>query len=369
MNDLKRQYELNSKIYDRAIKRTLLNGHYILGKEVENFEREFADFIETKYAVGVANGLEALQIGLMCLNIGKGDEVITTPMSAVATALAISLAGAKPVFVDIEKDTGLIDPEKIERKITKRTKAILPVHIYGQACNMAKIISIARKHKLHVIEDSCQAHGALFNNKCTGTFGIIGCFSFYPTKNLGGIGDAGIIVTDNEGIYRTARMLRNYGQIDRYHHKRKGLNSRLDEIQAAVLREKLKILDKENRYRCSIALRYNNDINNLLITKLNTYKNSKPVWHLYPIRCNFRENLRDYLVSNGIQTLIHYLIPIPFQETYLDLKYKEDELPIAVEWSRTILSIPIHPYLKKEEIAKIIQKINIFRKPRFQEDV
>jgi dTDP-4-amino-4,6-dideoxygalactose transaminase len=361
LNDLKRQYRFNSGIFNRIIKKTLLSGRYILDKEVENFEKEFANFVGTKYAVGVANGLEALQIGFMCLNLREGDEVITTPMSAVATALAISLTGAKPVFVDIEKDTGLIDPEKIETKITKRTRAILPVHLYGNTCNMEKIISIAKKYKLYVIEDSCQAHGALFNNKHAGTFGIIGCFSFYPTKNLGGIGDGGIIVTDNERVYRTAKILRNYGQSDRYRHETIGLNSRLDEIQAALLRQKLKMLDRENKRRQSIASKYNNEINNPLITKLKAYKNSKPVWHLYPIRCNFRNLLQDYLRANGVETLIHYPIPIPFQKAYLGLRYKESELSVAVEWSRTVLSIPIHPYLKKEEIEKIIRKINSFR--------
>ena len=364
-NNFKRRYELHAPLYEKAIKRVLESGQYILGKEVESFEREFSNLIGTKYAIGVANGLEALQISLMALNIGRSreDEVITTPMSAIATALAISWAGAKPVFVDIDRETGLIDPEKIEEKITQKTKAILPVHLYGQSCNMKKILSIAEKHTLYVIEDACQAHGALFMNKYVGTFGIIGCFSFYPTKNLGAIGDGGIIVTNDKNVYKVAQMLRNYGQVDKYYCTTlKGLNSRLDEIQAAILREKLRILEKENKRRREIASRYSYGINNPLIRKLKIYVDSQPVWHIYPIRCEFREDLRNYLASHGIQTLIHYPIPIPYQEAFSDLNYEKDEFPIALEWSKTVLSIPIDPYLDDEEVENIIQKINYFKR-------
>ncbi len=358
MNDFKKEYKFFKKDVDKALVSVMESGWYILGKEVEKFEKEFADYVGVKYCVGVANGMEALQISLMALGIGKGDEVITVSNSAVATALAISATGAKPVFVDIDEYYH-IDSSKIEEKITSRTKAILPVHLFGQPIDIENISRIARKYNLFVVEDCAQAHGAIYNNKKVGAFGDMGCFSFYPTKNLGAYGDGGAITTNSKKLYEEIKMLRNYGQKNRYEHQVKGLNSRLDEIQAAVLRVKLKSLDKLNDSRRKIAQKYFDELKNVLGVELpKERKEARGVYHLFVIRVQERGKLQKYLLKNGIQTMIHYPIPVHKQECYI--KYNSVLLQKTENFSKCILSLPINPFISEKEVQLIANAIKKF---------
>ncbi len=360
MNDFKKEYKFLQKQIDKAVRKCFESGWYILGREVEEFEREFAKYIGTQYCIGVANGLEALQISLMALDIGKGDEVITVSNTAVATSLAISNVGAKPVFIDVD-DYYLIDVKKIEEKITPRAKAIMPVHLFGQTANMNSLKEIARKYNLKIIEDACQAHGALRNRKKAGSFGDLGCFSFYPTKNLGGYGDGGAITTNSKKLYEKCQMLRNYGQKTRYLHKLKGLNSRLDEIQAAILRVKLRYLDLFVNKRNKIAEIYHQDLLGIKEIRLpKTMPGNRHSFHLYVIEAQKRDDLMSYLEGKGVKTLIHYPIPIHKQDCYLEynkLKVKNTEL-----FSKSILSLPIHPLLKKKDVKIICNLIKLFYK-------
>ena len=355
--DLRKQYLSIQKEIDRAVKRTLQRGWFVLGENVERFEEEFAQYCGVRYGIGVGNGLEALQISLMALGIGKGDEVITAPNSAMATALAISSVGARPVFVDIHPETYNIDVFQIEKKITKRTKAILPVHLFGQPAEMEAINIIAKKYNLKVIEDACQAHGAKYQGRKTGSLGDIGCFSFYPSKNLGAAGDGGMIITNNRKLAQKARQLRNYGQIRRNIFLQKGLNSRLDELQAAILRVKLKYLDKWNKRRRILAKLYNKYLANSSVIIPKESKNCFHVYHLYVVRVKKRNRLQKYLAQQGIQTAIHYPKVIYLQKAYQELGLKEGTCPLAEKYSRQILSLPIYPELKKSEIKKISQII------------
>jgi dTDP-4-amino-4,6-dideoxygalactose transaminase len=357
-NNFKKEYQANKSAIDRAVERVLSSGHYILGKEGEAFEHEFANYLDIKYMVSVANGMEALQIALMALGIGVGDEVITTSLSAVATALVIKNVGATPVFADID-DYYHLDPIQIEKKITPKTKAIIPVHLYGQAVDIEKIVAIAQKHNIAVIEDCAQAHGATMNGKKVGTFGIISAFSFYPTKNLGAYGDGGAIATNNPELAEKMKMIRNYGQKNRYEHPVLGLNSRLDEIQAAVLRVKLKKLDSENKKRQKIARLYRKLLKNIPEIRLPLErKASNHVYHLFVIQTNRRDELQASLKEKGIATLIHYPIPIHKQKSFEE--FNSLALPKTEKAASSVLSLPCHPYLEASEVKKVCAAIGSF---------
>lgn len=358
-NDFTGEVISHKKELNAAIERVLKSGWFILGKEVEYFEGEFAYYLGSKYCIGVGNGLEALQISLMALGISKGDEVITTPVSAAATTLAILAVGATPIFVDTDPQ-GLIDADLIPKAITKKTKAILPVHLYGQAVNLNEITHICKKYNLFLIEDACQAHGSTYHGKKLGTFGELGCFSFYPTKNLGAFGDGGAIVTDNAKLAKICREIRDYGQMSRYKHKRYGLNSRLDEIHAAILREKLKYLDRDNEIRRLLAKKYIENLNeipeiNIVNSGLVTDNN----YHLFVIKSKKRNALQNFLQESGIPTLIHYPITIPnqpfFKKTTASQKFKNSEAFV-----KQILSLPCHPRMTLTQVVLISQKIKEF---------
>lgn len=358
MNDFTKEYLSNKENIDAAIQKVLLSGWHILGKRVDTFEKEFANYSDSKYCIGVANGLEAIQIALMALNIGKGDEVITVSNSAVATALAISNVGATVVFADIDAYYHM-DIKDAEKKITSRTKAIIPVHLFGQSADMKGIVELAQKYNLKLIEDACQAHGASFDGKKVGSFGDFGCFSFYPTKNLGAYGDGGAITTNSEELYKKCKMLRNYGQTDRYKHVFKGLNSRLDELQAAILSEKLKRLESSNSRRREIAALYTKELKGVGdITVPHIRPKGIPACHLYVIKTNNRDGLMNYLKEKNIQSLVHYPIPIHKQECYGE--YNDLTLPRTEECAQTILSLPIHPLLSNEEVLTVTRTIKEF---------
>lgn len=358
--DLKCEYYLIKEEIDEVVAQVLQSGWYILGKNLEAFENEFASYIGTNFAVGVGNGLEALQLALLAYDIREGDEVITVPNSAVATALAVSAVGAKPVFVDVNPETYNIDISKIEEKITSRTRAILPVHLFGQAVDMDPLIHIASQNGLVIIEDACQAHGAEYRGKKVGSLGNAGCFSFYPTKNLGAFGDGGMVVTNDERIAKRAALLRNYGQKTRYVHSVKGLNSRLDEMQAAILRVKLRHLEEWNEKRRKNAQLYNQLLKGADIICPGEKEYVKHIYHLYVIRSRSRDRLQAFLSSNGIETLIHYPTPIHLQEAYKHLGMKQGTFPVAEKVASEILSLPIFPQLKEEEIERIANLIKSF---------
>ncbi len=358
INDFKKEYAYFKKSVNPAIKNCLESGWYILGFEVENFEKEFSKYIGTKYCIGVGNGLEALQISLMALDIGAGDEVITVSNSAVATALAITNIGAKPVFVEIDEFYH-IDVSKIEEKISSKTKAIIPVHLFGQPIAIKELTAIAKKHNLYVIEDTCQAHGASYKSKLVGSFGTFGCFSFYPTKNLGAYGDGGAITTNSKKLYEKCLSLRNYGQTNRYEHNIIGLNSRLDEIQAAILSVKLKKLDGLLKKRKAIANIYLKNLSK--ISQINLPKTRKDVshsYHLFVLQVEKRDELMEFLKNNGVQTLIHYPIPIHKQKCYKD--FNSIQLNNTEKFSKRIVSIPIHPFMKKEDVVTVCDLIKKF---------
>jgi dTDP-4-amino-4,6-dideoxygalactose transaminase len=356
--NLKLNYSSNKKIIDLAISRVLQNGWYILGDEVTRFEIEFAKYCRTSYAIGVGSGTEALHLALISSGIKTGDEVITVANTCVPTISAISFAGAKPIFVDINENTYTIDPQRIEERITKRTKAIIPVHLYGQCCNMDDIVKIVNARGITIIEDCAQAHGALYKNKIAGSFGDVGCYSFYPSKNLGSLGDSGCCVTNNDCLNQKLRELRNYGQRERYVHYVKGFNSRLDEIQAAILLEKLKLLDAWNKRRREIAAKYNFAFSNLNWLTC-PYENDfcYHVYHLYVIRVPDRKKFQEYLFSHGISTLIHYPIPIHKQLSYAECFLQSKYLTVTEKISEEIISLPIYPELEENQINYIIDVI------------
>ena len=343
-----------------AFEKVFSNSWYIGGKELEKFENEFAEFCNIKYCVGTGNGLEALLLALKALNIKDGYEVIVPSNTFIATALAVSYVGAHPVFVEPDIRTFNIDPNRIEEKINEKTKAIMPVHLYGQPCDMDEIMKIAKKYNLYVIEDCAQAHGATYKDRKIGTFGDASGFSFYPGKNLGALGDAGATITNNKELARKIRALGNYGSDYKYHHIYKGNNSRLDELQAAFLRVKLPHLDLMNNDRRRIAKLYMDGITNNKIILPYILQETNPVWHIFAVRCEKCDELENYLKENGISTNKHYPIPIHMQECYRDLGLKEGSLPIAEEISKTELSLPIYYGMTDEEINYVIDVINKF---------
>lgn len=343
-----------------AFERVYKRSWYIDGKEDEAFERAFANYCNLKYCVGVGNGLDALVLSLKALGVSAGDEVIVPSNTYIATALAVTYVGASPVFVEPDIRTFNINPKLIESAITDRTKAIMPVHLYGQPCDMDPIMEIAEQHGLFVVEDCAQAHGATYKGKKVGTFGDTAGFSFYPGKNLGALGDAGAVVTNNQELAKKIRALGNYGSDYKYHHIYQGNNSRLDEMQAAFLSAKLPHLDWMNAERRRIAERYLTGITNSEILLPFVPKDMNPVWHIFGIRCKRRSELEKYLTKKGIGINKHYPIPIHLQECYQDLKLKKGDYPIAEEISATELSIPMFYGMKDEEIQYVIDSLNDF---------
>ena len=354
------QYAAVKKEIDAAVHRVLESGWFILGKEVEAFEKEFARYIGCNYCVGVASGTDAIALSLMALDIGKGSEVITTDMTAFPTIAGIMQAGASPVVADISYDDGLIDTKEIEKKITPHTRAVVPVHLYGQSCNMDAVREIARKYDLRIVEDCAQSVGATFGKNKTGSIGDMGAFSFYPTKNLGAYGDAGAVTTADETLYKKLMELRNYGQRVRYYHDQFGINSRLDEMQAAILRVKLNHLDPWNKKRRQHAAYYQTHLKSVSCLKENAY--GIPVYHLFVIRTPARDRMIDYLKSKGIQTLIHYPVPIHKQKAFPGKENQHDKtFPRTERFAGEIVSIPIYPELSEENREKIVRVIDGFR--------
>lgn len=353
------EHELDAELRE-AFESVYKRSWYIGGVEDETFEKAFAEYCNVNYCVGTGNGLDALMLALKALDINEGDEVIVPSNTFIATVLAVTYAGATPVFVEPDLRTYNIDASKIEDAITDKTKAIMPVHLYGQACEMDKIVEIANKNGLYIIEDCAQAHGATYKGQKVGCFGEAAGFSFYPGKNLGALGDAGATICNNKELTDKIRALGNYGSDYKYHHIYKGNNSRLDELQAAFLSVKLRHLDRMNHERRRIAQIYLDGINNPEIVLPYVIPESLPVWHIFAIRCERRDELEKYLSEKGIGTNKHYPIPIHLQECYKDLGYKKGDFPIAEEISSTELSLPLYYGMTDEEIHYVINHINNF---------
>jgi dTDP-4-amino-4,6-dideoxygalactose transaminase len=362
----KAQYLSHKDEIDAAVNRVLESGWYILGNEVRSFEKEFAQYTETSYGIGVGSGTEAIHLALSTFGIGPGDEVITVSHTAVATVAAIELAGATPVLVDIEPDYFTIDPGKIDAAITPKTRAVIPVHLYGQPADMDPIMELARSYSLKVIEDCAQAHGALYKGKRAGSIGDAGCFSFYPTKNLGAIGDAGIIVTRHRDIAERARYLREYGWAERYVSHLPGMNTRLDEIQAAILRVKLKYLDKDNARRICIANEYS-ILSEFGVKVPKERMSTAHIYHLFVIRSAKRNELVKFLEERGIAASIHYPVPVHLQPAYRRLN-SALPLPETERAACEILSLPIYPELSKDEGQKTIDLIGEFSRIRSDQE-
>ena len=352
--------ELDKELRE-AFDRVYTRSWYIEGMEDEAFEKAFAEYCGSRYCVGVGNGLDALFLTLKALGVGAGDEVIVPSNTYIATALAVTYVGATPVFVEPDIRTFNIDPSRIGEAITDKTKAIMPVHLYGQPCDMEPIMEIANKYGLFVVEDCAQAHGATYKGKVIGSFGDAAGFSFYPGKNLGALGDAGATVTNDEELAKKVRALGNYGSDYKYHHIYKGNNSRLDELQAAFLAAKLPHLNRMNEERRRIAQKYLDGIKNeeVILPYIPEYAN--PVWHIFGIRCKRRDELEKFLNDAGIGTNKHYPIPMHLQECYKNLGFKEGGFPIAEEISATELSLPMYYGMTDEEIQYVIDKVNEFR--------
>ncbi|WP_407535975.1 DegT/DnrJ/EryC1/StrS family aminotransferase [Cetobacterium somerae] len=355
-NVLNKTYFMKQEEYEKKALDVLRNGWYVLGNEVKEFEKEFADYIGTNYSIGLDNGLNALVIAFRELGIKEGDEVIVQANTYIASVMGITMNGATPVFVEPDEYFN-IDAEKIEAAITEKTKAICVVHLYGQASNMDKIMGIAKKYNLYIVEDCAQSHGANFNGKRTGTFGI-GCFSFYPSKNLGCFGDGGAITTNDEKLDRDFRVLRNYGSEKRYYNEVVGYNSRLDELQAGLLRVKLSHLNELTEEREKIANRYLSEIKNLKIELPKVRKGATSVWHLFVVKTDERDKLQKYLESNGIGTVIHYPIPPHLSKAYEYLGYKAGDFPITERYAETVLSLPLYNGMTEEEQNYVIEIIN-----------
>lgn len=351
---LKYQQEFEEKALE-----VLRSGWYVLGKEVNAFEENFAAYTGAKYCVSLANGLEALQIAVKLLGIGTGDEVIVQGNTYIASVMGITMNGATPVFVEPDAYYQ-IDADKIEARITEKTKAVMVVHLYGLVADMDKIVSVCKRHNLKLIEDCAQSHGAKYKGKMTGIFGDIGCFSFYPSKNLGAFGDAGAIITNNEEIAKEAKIYRNYGSEKRYYNKVVGMNSRLDEMQAGLLNVRLSHMEEITKERQELAKRYGENLRAELITLPAEREETETVWHQYVIRCNRREELIDYLSQKGIGTIIHYPIPPHLAEAYAYLGHKKGDFPITERYADTVLSIPMYTGMTRKEQDYVMEAINAF---------
>lgn len=356
-NSLVRGFQLHQEEYEQKALEVLRSGWYVLGKEVETFEKEFAAYVGTSYCIGVDNGLNAIVLGIKALEIGQGDEVIVAANTYIATVLGVSLNKATPVFVDADEYHN-IDSNLIEQAITPRTKAVLVTHLYGQACQMKKIKNICDKHGIYLLEDCAQAHGAQCDGKNVGAWGNMGFFSFYPTKNLGGFGDGGAITTDSEELQRKLRALRNYGSVKRYQNEYEGHNSRLDELQAGLLRVKLKYQQEIVDERRHIAERYMREIKNPLIQLPTTAIGCTHVFHLFVIQTEERERFREYMEKRGISTDVHYPVPPYLAKPYRYLKYTRADFPKTEELYTRIVSIPIFTGMREDEQDAVIAAIN-----------
>jgi len=347
--------------YMRIFEKVLDSGWFIMGKELELFEKEFASFSQTKYSVGVACGLDAITLSLRALGISKGDEVIVPSNTYIATFLAVTQVGAVPVPVEPKINTYNIDPQKIKEAITKKTKAIIPVHLYGQACQMDEIEKIAKHNNIFIVEDNAQSHGAFYSKKTTGSFGIVNATSFYPGKNLGALGDGGAITTNSKKIQDTIRLLRNYGSVEKYIHNEIGYNSRLDELQAAFLRFRLKKYSSELKKRLAIVNIYMKSLKGVgdIILPI-TEEDATHVYHVFQIRTKKRDKLQKFLSEKGIGTLIHYPIPVHLQKAYTFLGYKKGDFPIAEELAKTSLSLPLSHVMSSDDVDHVTSQIKHF---------
>lgn len=359
-NRMDRGFFMYQEEFEKKAIEVLRSGWYILGKEVIAFEEEFADYTGAKYCVGLASGLDALWIAFRLLHIGKGDEVVVQGNTYIASVMGITMNGATPVFCEPDEHFGM-DPDKIEELITEKTRAILVTHLYGMASRMDRIVEICKKHNLRLVEDCAQSHGASFNNQITGTFGDVGCFSFYPSKNLGAFGDAGAVVVNDEELAREFKVFRNYGSEKRYYNKVVGANSRLDEMQAGLLRVRLQHMNELTEEKRKIADRYNRELLNPLIKTPVVASGASCVWHQYVIRCEERDRLIEYLNEKEIGTIIHYPIPPHLAEAYHYLGYKEGDYPITEHLANTVLSIPMYNGMTDGEQSYVIDAINKFR--------
>jgi len=351
------QFRSNQAEIEEAVLRVLRGNRHILGEQVSALEDEFAEYIGTKQAIGVANGTDALELALRALEIGPGDEVITVSHTAVATVAAIEAAGAVPVLVDVEPVFYTIDPEKLEQALTRRTRAVIAVHLYGQAAEMEGIEAFCAKHGLELIEDGSQAHGSKWNGKRVGSIGRVGCFSCYPTKNLGAVGDAGLVTTSDEKLAKKIRMLREYGWEKRYVSDYRGRNSRLDELQAAILRIKLRHLDKDNYKRQKLAVEYNKLLNGLDMILPKIREKTEHVFHLYVVRTPNRHGIKEHLESLNIYPGIHYPVPIHLQPAYKK-RIKTGSMEITQKLANEVLSLPMYPELENEELKQVAMAIN-----------
>lgn len=344
----------------RAIETVMRRGDFVLGGELEEFERDFASYVGTRHCVGVASGSDAMLLGLRALGVGKGDEVLIPALTFIATASPILILGAKPVLVDVKEDTPLIDPSKVERAITKRTKAIVCVHLHGFCCDMDALRSLAKLHNLFLIEDSAQAHGSTYKGKEAGSFGSFAAFSFYPAKNLGAFGDAGAVITSDNRLAASVRMLRDHGQNRKYKHEIIGYNSRLDTIQAAVLRVKLRYLERFNTLRRAHAKAYDYALSGLALKVPYTPSFTIPNYHVYAIEMNRRDMLKNYLENHGIHCGIHYPVPLHLQPALKELGYSKGDFPNAEAHAKKTLSLPLFPQLTRDEIAFVVRAIHAF---------
>ena len=353
--DFKEQNRMIQAEVDLGFKKVFEKGDYILGEQAHTFEKAFSGYCEAAYGVGVNSGTDALHLALMALDIKEGDEVIVPTHTFIATALCVSFCRAKPVFVDIEPDTYNIDPKAFQKAITARTKAVIPVHIYGQPANMDEIVAIARQHGIKVVEDAAQAHGSRYKGKRVGSLGDVACFSFYPTKSLGACGDAGMIVTNNKETYEKALMLRDYGRQGRYEHKIKGTNSRLDTIQAVVLNAKLKHLDQWNEMRAKNAALYAQLLKPLtgVVTPI-TKSDRTHVFQTYAILVPNRDKVMEAMKAQGVGVLIHYPIGLHLQEAYADLGYKLGAFPVAEKVASQVMSLPMFPHMTSEQVQGVV---------------
>ena len=358
--DLRLQSNTIQKKLSRAIDTVFRDSNFILGDHCARFEASFCEYLGKGYGIGVNSGTDALYLSLMAEGIGPGDEVITVSHTFMATYIAIVHTGATPIFVDIEEDTFNMNPHLIEDVITSRTRAIIPVHLYGQPVSMHEIVKIAKRHNLVVIEDACQAHGAQIDGKKVGLFGDYGCFSFYPTKNLGAYGDGGMVVTNTTERADKLRALRNYGQSKKYHHDQFGLNSRMDEIQAAILNVKLKYLDSWNNNRINIAKAYMAGIVSDHVTCPSPPDNLVHVFHLFVIKASTRNQLQDHLANLDIHTQIHYPIPVHLQKSYAQQRSRRYSLPVTEHVCNTILSLPMYPELNEKQVEYVVKAVNAY---------
>ena len=358
-NNLKRGFDKYQEEFEQKALEVLRSGWYILGNEVKEFEKEFAAYTGAKHCVGLANGLDALWIAFRILGIGPGDEVLVQGNTYIASVMGITMNGATPIFIEPDEYFN-IDTKKLEEKITERTKAILVVHLYGQASKMDDVLALCKKYNLRLVEDCAQSHGACYDGQMTGTFGDVGCFSFYPSKNIGAFGDGGAIVTNDDKIAEDFRVFRNYGSEKRYYNKIVGANSRLDELQAGLLRIRLSHAQEMEDERVAIAKRYLAELNNPKIQLPTVRENCTAVWHQFVIRCEERDRLIEYLNEKGIGTIIHYPIPPHLAEAYQYLGYTEGAFPITETYAKTVLSIPMYVGMTEEEQTRVIEAINAF---------